>query len=229
MIDRGASRHSTGDDALGPEATMSRPEDAHSAPRPPSSGQEESEAPWETVRTGDPEALDALFTTWAPVVLQWCRRLGGPRVDADQAAQEVLLVLFRRVHTVVARQALPAWLMSVTRRVLAQHRRAAWGRRWVPGWSGEERSSGIGPQEEVEAAELARSVWEILDVLPHMIREVLVLCELEGRSSVEVAGLLDIPVGTVKSRLRRARARFRSLAEEDGLGTDLLADGEGGP
>ena len=65
-------------------------------------------------------------------------------------------------------------------------------------------------------------MWDVLDSLPRAQREVLVLCELEEHSGREVAELLSIPLGTVKSRLRAARRAFRVALEQRGA-RDLAA------
>ncbi len=61
----------------------------------------------------------------------------------------------------------------------------------------------------------------MLDDLSDAHREVLLLCEIEERSDVEVADLLGVPIGTVKSRLRRARERFEDRARRAGLQAEL--------
>ncbi len=75
----------------------------------------------------------------------------------------------------------------------------------------------------MELGETARRVESVLAELPTAQREVLVLCDLEERSSSEVANLLGIAQGTVKSRLRLARRRFRLVAGDLGLTDDFEA------
>jgi RNA polymerase sigma-70 factor (ECF subfamily) len=168
------------------------------------------------------EDLNARLDRAAPSVLAWCRRLGGPKVDADDAAQDVLLTAWRRLDTLQDEGAFDAWLYGITRRVLAAHRRRAWVRRWTPGATPEAIDPGRGPRAEAELSEIAAEVQRILEQLPADQREVLVLSDVEERSDSEVAALLDLPTGTVKSRLRLARGRFRRLADRR---RDLLLPG----
>jgi len=176
-----------------------------------------SDARWEAVRRGDAHAIEALCEDWLPTVLQWCRRLAGPRVDADHAAQEVFLVVLRRVHTVQRPEQLPSWMFAVTRRVLAQHRRRAWVRRWIPGDVPDVSDPRRSPAAQTEQRELAGQVAAILEQLPDDLRAVLVLCDIEDRTDPEAAELLGLKVGTAKSRLRRARARFKELCIKNGV------------
>jgi RNA polymerase sigma-70 factor (ECF subfamily) len=167
-----------------------------------------------------PGALDRLCDVWLPVVLGWTTRLGGPRIDPEDAAHDVFLVVFRRIGDVERVEAFKSWLFGITRRVIAAHRRRAWLRRWLPGAVPEVASGAEDPGRRAEQTQTADQVWSALLALPDHHREVLVLCDLEERADSEVAELLQVPKGTVKSRLRRAR-----LALREGM-TDLF-DGSG--
>jgi len=171
----------------------------------------------EAVCAGDPAARDRLLDRWLPEVLRWCLRLGGPRVDAEDAAHDVFIVVLARLPSLRDPKRLPSWLFGITRRVLARHRRQAWVRRWVPGLLPDAIEAGPGPSARAERSETTRIVHAILEQVPPLQREVLVLCDLEDRSDAEVALLLDVPAGTVKSRLRLGRRHFRLLAEEMSL------------
>ncbi len=157
-------------------------------------------------------ALSRRLDEAVPDVLAWCRRLGGPKVDAEDAAQDVLLTAFTRLDSLRDPSCFHAWLYGITRRVLASHRRRAWVRRWVPGAPAEALDRGPDPCTSAQFSELSCEVQSILEKLPVHQREVLVLRDVEGRSDSEVAELLGIPVGTVKSRSRLARQRFRRFA-----------------
>jgi RNA polymerase sigma-70 factor (ECF subfamily) len=167
------------------------------------------------------DARARLFDVWLPVVVRWCARLGGPRVDPEDAAHDVFIVVLRRLDKVYDEAHFSSWLFGVTRRVLAQHRRKAWVRRWVPGFVADPPDPKAGPARLVAVSETERSVQQVLEQLPEREREVLVLCLLEERSDREVAELLGIPHGTVKSRMRRARARFLEVAHEVGLDAEV--------
>jgi len=169
---------------------------------------------------GDPGAQRQVFERWARPVLRWCARLGGPRVDPEEAAQDIWITVFRRLHTLREPRAFETWLFGTTRRVLAAHRRRVWWQRWVGGASWERADSRRQPDEVVASGQTAALVRRILDDLPIAQREVLVLCFIEERSATEAARLLGLPVGTVKSRLRLGRQRFSHRARQLGLAPD---------
>jgi RNA polymerase sigma-70 factor (ECF subfamily) len=176
---------------------------------------------------GEREARERLVDLWLPLVLGWCARLGGPRVDPEDAAHDTLIIILDRLPGLREPRCFPAWAFGVTRRVLARHRRQAWVRRWVPGLAPESADPEATPYHRVRLSETSRRVQEALEQLPAEQREVLVLCDLEERTDLEVSDLLEIPLGTVKSRLRLGRARFRHIAEETSLAS-LAPEAAGG-
>ncbi len=169
-------------------------------------------------REGSLDARARLVEAWLPIVLRWCTCLGGPAVDPEDAAHDILLLALTRIDRLRDADAFPAWLFGMTRRVLADRRRSAWVRRWLPGPLAELVDPADGPARRHERDETSARVQEHLDRLPAALREVLVLCDVEERTGDEAAVLLGVPLGTVKSRLRTARARFAQIARADGLG-----------
>jgi RNA polymerase sigma factor (sigma-70 family) len=179
---------------------------------------------------GDEAAWRQLVERWLPTVHGWCSRLGGPRVDPHDAMQDVFELVWTRLHTLEDPQSFPKWICTITRRVLDRHRRRAWVRHWLPGPLPKRPHPGEPPDLQVARSEVAQRVQALLDRLPPTQREVLVFCDVEGRSSREVATLLSIPEGTVRSRLRLGRVRFRHEAGgRRGVASLMAALGEGGP
>lgn len=150
---------------------------------------------------------DAVLTRMAPLVLGWCRRLGAGTIDVEDAAQEILLVLSNRLEGLSQAEDLEPWVFTVTRNVVRRHARRAWWRRWVPG-APEGPSPDPSPEQTSTTAELTLLMDRCLGKLPAEQREILVLRLVEERPDSEVARLLGVPHGTVKSRLRLARAHF---------------------
>lgn len=166
-----------------------------------------------------PDPFDAL----APVVHRWCRRLARRGVDPEAAAQEVLVVLLRRRHELREGGSLQAWAWGVTVRVLAAESRRVWLRRWLPG-PVPETGDVDDPADRYDRHQLGRRVHAVLDALPDDQRQVLVLCDVEGRPRAEVAELVGVPENTLKSRLRLAREAFRRAARRHGLDVPEVDD-----
>jgi RNA polymerase sigma-70 factor, ECF subfamily len=111
-------------------------------------------------------------------------------------------------------QGVRPWLYGISRRVAQNHRRKlhASTARWTP-LNDEHASNDAGPERALAARETASLAMRLLARLGPERREVLWLVELEQFSVPEVAEALEIPLNTAYSRLRLARADFKSLAE----------------
>lgn len=173
--------------------------------------------------TPPPDDEESFLAEVLPVVAGWCARLAPPGMDAESAAHEVLLVLLRRRAELRPGASVLPWAWGITRNVVRAQRRTAWLRRWFAGREPEGAAS-ADPHRDYAAAERVRLVHTILHALAEHHREVLVLCDVEERSRAEVADLIGVPAGTVKSRLRLAREAFRAEAERRGLSVVLLLE-----
>jgi RNA polymerase sigma-70 factor, ECF subfamily len=166
----------------------------------------------ERCKAGDQAAWRELFARWAGRVYRWAVLLGLSPPDAEDAAQDVLAIAARQLHTCVAEAALSTWLFQITRRVAANARRKAWLRRCVGGRSAEEETAFVHEHPCDRAVESA--VRRCLDRLPQQQREVVLMHELLGFTREECARILGVPAGTVASRLLRGQEAFRKLWEE---------------
>lgn len=155
--------------------------------------------------------LGAMFDQHYDVVWRTLRRLGV--TDADDAAQRVFVVAARKLDIIEpGREA--AFLFGVAAKVASEVRRRTPERREVR----DERllamlpDDASGPEEALLAHEALEALDATLDGMPEDLRIVLVLVEIEGRSLPELATMLDVPLGTATSRLRRAREAFTMSA-----------------
>ena len=173
-----------------------------------------SETLFAAVIDGEPGSMDRLLEAWLPVVIAWCGRFGGPKVNREDAAHDVLIVVIKNWRRVERPSKFRPWLFSVMRNVVSRHRSWAWVRRWLPG----EMPESADPYSTLrpEFSDTARWVWDVLDTLPSEQREVVMLCDLEGWTREEVAELLGVPSGTIKGRLRLGREKFRRTAHARG-------------
>jgi RNA polymerase sigma-70 factor (ECF subfamily) len=139
------------------------------------------------------------------------RRLGVAAPDVEDAAQQVLLVLMRRIDA-VRPGAERAFLFGTAMRVAQQARKRAGRGPELHEELDEQRHPGPDPEQLLDAERARRLLDRLLDELPLELRTVLVLSELEELTMAEVAALLELPAGTVASRLRRARELFAERA-----------------
>ncbi len=142
------------------------------------------------------------------------QRLGARDAELEDMFQEVFIVVHRGVGRFEGRSKLTTWLFGVCVRVVAAHRRRAWFRRERPAPDvddlREARASdpGIMPDEALARAEGRRRLSAILDSMDLERRAVFVMAEVEEMPADEIAEVLDVPLGTVYSRLHAARKQF---------------------
>jgi RNA polymerase sigma factor (sigma-70 family) len=160
-------------------------------------------------------AFAALVRRHGPLVLGVCRRLLRGRADAEDAFQATFIVLFRRARSLDRRGSLAGWLYTVAYHV-ALRARAAAARRRI-----QERQVAEMPQTECHAEAVWRDLQPVLDDelnrLPEKYRAPVLLCYVEGKTNEEAGRLLRLPVGTVKSRLARARETLRRRLTRRGI------------
>jgi RNA polymerase sigma-70 factor, ECF subfamily len=141
------------------------------------------------------------------------RRLGVPIPAVDDATQEVFVVATRKLDAIEPGKE-QQFLYGIALRVAANARRAsATHQRFFDDAAPVAGVDAAPPTDALLHAKRMRALLDtVLDALPEDLRTVFVLFELEGWSGPELADLLGVPVGTVASRLRRAREAFREEA-----------------
>lgn len=158
--------------------------------------------------------LERLFVAHYAWVWRALRRFGVAESGVDDAAQQVFLVLSDRLQQVAPGRE-RAFLTSVALRVAANARRSARRRRSDPDLGVAERGAdGPDPEQLVDLKQRRERLDIWLDGLSLELRAPFVLFELEGLELTEIAELLELPLGTVKTRLRRARQLFLQTAQE---------------
>lgn len=164
----------------------------------------------ERCKSGDASAQRELVETRTRQVYRWAVLLGVRPREAEDVAQEVLVTALRRIARCRSQAVATSWLYQITRRIVANQRRLAWFRRVLLTQEPERAAFGhVNARGMEEELDLRR----FLDRLPRKLVEVLMLMEVEGFTRDEVAEMLQLPAGTVASRLRLAREAFRAAAE----------------
>jgi RNA polymerase sigma-70 factor (ECF subfamily) len=174
---------------------------------------------------GDEEAFTLLYRRRQPAIYRFALRMSGNQAAAEDVTQEVFMTLIRDARRFdPGRGTLGGFLFGVARNFL--HKRWEQERRSAPlevteggiqpGAAGHKNGDGVlpGSGDEFAALETAERVRQAITTLPENYREAVVLCELEGMSYEEAAAALDCPVGTVRSRLHRARAMLLEKLRE---------------
>lgn len=181
------------------------------------------EALVQQVAMGSAAAFEALFERYRDRVFQFVLwQLDSRRDLAEELTQEIFYQLYRSAATFRQRSRFRTWLYSLARNVCRHHERKHRRERRALDWEAVEEApqlaegwSGNGPDalERLAAAEVQARVRRAVASLPRLQRTVLVLRDWEDLSYQEIAVILEVPVGTVRSRLHNARG---ALARELG-------------
>ncbi len=155
-----------------------------------------------------------LYDTWFENVTSWLQTLGTPPADVEDLAQEVFLVVRRRLCDFDGRN-VAGWLYRISSRQVLRHRRLSWIQSVFTLGSGKDieevPDSRVGVEEAFAAQEKRRLLQQIVGKMSEKRRVAFMLFEVEDYSGEEIADMLDVPVNTVWTRLYHARKDFFAL------------------
>ncbi len=177
----------------------------------------------EQCRRGDMQAFGSLVAKYQDRIFNMIYRMCGRRADAEELAQEAFLKALERITQFRGQSQFYTWLFRIAANLTISHRRRG-GRVRFQSLSGPEefeqsqadaltaamaRRRSPAPEAAVMAAETHQRVMEALEELDDEFRLVVVLCDIEDMDYAQIAQVLGVPVGTVKSRLHRARCMLK--------------------
>ncbi len=176
--------------------------------------------------TGDAAAWEDIVRRYQRRIYNICYRFAGSADDADDLTQEVFIKMYKTLNSYdVERGAFLTWVTTITRNLLVDHFRKGKHDRLTdsldatPAQEEEGRSLGAqiedkstaSPAEQVRSREAGEAVHEALQKLSQELREAVILRDLQDMDYKEIAGVLKVPEGTVKSRINRGRAELARL------------------
>lgn len=173
------------------------------------------------LRQRDEAALVELMRLYEKKIYTLCFRMCGSSEDAEEAAQDTFLALWRGIGSFRQESSLATWLYRLASNCCIDLLRRR--RRELSGPSLDDDGQLIDavdpaplPQQELERRERNASLRAGLAALPEDYRAILLLREIEGLSYAEISAALDLELGTVKSRISRARTLLRNYLSANG-------------
>ena len=171
---------------------------------------------------GSPSAWETLVNAFAKRIFNMAYQFSGSRQEAEDKTQEVFLKLHGALPKYDSGKNFTAWLLTLTKNhLIDEYRRTKWEKTQRDDF--DERvlaqTANDGPEQSLVEKETKALVWEGLNRLSADMRMVIILRDLQGKSYEEVAEILDLPLGTVKSRVNRARIQLAQVLKDTRGGT----------
>jgi RNA polymerase sigma-70 factor, ECF subfamily len=162
-------------------------------------------------------AWETLMNTYAKRVFNMAYQFCGNREEAEDLTQDIFLKLHHALSKFDFQKNFTAWLLTLSKNYLIdEYRRTKWERTQRDEF--DERvlaqSTLSGPEDNLARKETQAIIWDGLNRLSSEMRMAVILRDLQGRSYEEMAEILDLPLGTVKSRVNRARLALAEVLKD---------------
>lgn len=159
--------------------------------------------------------FDQVYRAYFDDVCRWVRALGGPEGEREDLVQDVFVIVHRRLVDFDGNN-LAGWLYQITRHRVRDFRRRRWFRVLLRSERIDETVAARtpeGPEAILDGREKQRLLAHLLSSLSECERAAFVLFEIEGRSGEEIALLQGVPINTIWTRVRKARAKLSARAQ----------------
>ncbi len=174
----------------------------------------------ERFKNGDSSAFGDIVLKYQDKIYNLCRHMLGNEHDAEDAAQDVFLKAYQALPKFQPKASLYTWLYRIaTNTCIDYKRKPVWeslfggpeeGNRLVH----DRASDGPSPEKLYQSKQIEQVLQESLGKLSPKLRAIIILKEIEEQSYEEIADILDISIGTVKSRIARAREELQKLMKK---------------
>lgn len=165
--------------------------------------------------THDRDAFEALFVHFGPRVKALMLKAGADHAQAEDLVQDVMMTVWRKVHLYSAdRGSVGTWIFTIARNARIDRLRQNSSQPYEDVNELEIASGDADGEEKTNLSQRAQMVAEALDELPEEQRDVIELAYIYDMPQSEIAAKLELPLGTVKSRMRLAYAKLRVKLEE---------------
>lgn len=222
-----------------------RADNQNRRPATPAEAEAHAETPAEVLvleaQRGDRKSLERLLSMHADTIFAICLRMSGRSETARDLAQDAMVRLIETLDSYDGRAKFSTWMTRVVINLCITHQRRMKLRRHgsldaplggedsSPGWAVREQEREPIAAERVEQGEMIARLRIAMDRIEPDARAILVLRDVRGFDYARIGEVLDMPVGTVKSRIFRARAALREQMERLGqpAGEGRSGDGDG--
>lgn len=166
---------------------------------------------------GKQGAWEMLVNAYSKRIFNMAYQFTGGYEEAEDMTQNIFLKIYTALVKYDLEKNFSAWLLTIAKNYLIdQYRRTKWERKTRDDFNEHYLTSedSDAPEEEILRKEKKRVIWEGLNQLSAEVRMTLILREIQGKQYEEIAEIMDLPLGTVKSRVNRGRSRLARILRE---------------
>ena len=169
-------------------------------------------------RYGDAAAFTEIYKRFETMVYNLALRLTGDAADAADCTQETFVRVYRHLEGFKGKSSLQTWVYRIALNHCRSHGRRQSVRRRLFGQTDEHLLARVAdraasPEEVAIESDMAQTIVNLLPRVRPLYREAVVLRDMQGLSYEEIADILGVRIGTVRSRIARGRERIRNLLE----------------
>jgi len=166
---------------------------------------------------GNEGAWRMLIDTYSKKIFNMAYQFSGKYEEAEDVTQEIFLKLHYSLSKYDFNKNFIAWLLSLTRNYLIdQYRKTKWKNKTRDEFNEYYLASfkGMGPEESILKEETRKFIWEGFNNLSSEMRMAVILRDIQGKKYKEIAEIMSLPLGTVKSRVNRGRLQLARILKE---------------
>jgi len=166
---------------------------------------------------GKEGAWQMLVNAYSKRVFNLAYQFAGSYEEAEDLTQDIFLKLYNSITKYDFEKNFTAWLLTLARNhLIDQYRKTKWEKKSRDEFDEHYLSAGINssPEESVLSQESKKIVWEGFKYLSSEIRMAVILRDIQGKKYEEIAEIMELPLGTVKSRVNRGRLQLAKILKE---------------
>jgi RNA polymerase sigma-70 factor (ECF subfamily) len=166
---------------------------------------------------GKEGAWEMLVNTYSKKIFNMAFQFSGSFQEAEDLTQDIFVKLYGSLSKYDLEKDFTAWLLTLTKNYLIDHyRKTKWERRTRDDFDEIYHASGLKerPENELVKEENRRMIWDSFNFLSNEIRMAIILREIQGKKYEEIAEIMSLPLGTVKSRVSRGRIQLAQILKE---------------
>lgn len=158
-----------------------------------------------------------LVNAYSKRVFNLAYQFAGSYEEAEDLTQEIFFKLYNSINKYDFQRNFSAWLLTLARNhLIDQYRKTKWEKKSRDEFNEHILTAdpSVGPEESAVAHENKKIVWEGFNRLSPEIRIAVILRDIQGKKYEEIAEIMDLPLGTIKSRVNRGRLQLAKILKE---------------